>query len=112
MVSGRQGSHGDCPRQLCRARNGALGQNPENHQHLEEGEKQPPKEIVSKTLRKETSTTDSTILESQGLQSNGGNSENAQQISPTGPWVPQSESGREKPKLGVPGDCGIGQRSV
>ena len=51
-----------------------LGQNSGKHQHSEEGDKESPKEVVLKPLRKETLAIN-LILESEGLQSTGGNAE-------------------------------------
>ena len=73
-----------------------LGQNPEKQQHLRKKEKQPAKETMLKTLRKEIPAINNTILESNGFQSNRSNSKNALQFSRT--WARRKESGQEEPK--------------
>lgn len=55
------------PRKVIRVRKEGLEQNLGKPQPLEEGEKQSPKEIVSKPLRKESPAINSTVLESKGL---------------------------------------------
>lgn len=82
MVARRQRSDWHGPRKLCRVRKEGLGQNSEKYQHLEEEENK--RSYVKDGEEKDPPRTNSPILASKGLQSNGDNSENAKQCSLTG----------------------------